>query len=100
MERPYLLHLKERTAFPEIVYECKQLIILTSMAFERTMLGDRLNLISEKHRSSRDFTLQALPQAFSQGSMVSCCGNCSMLPPRISSSVLNEVTSMTNSGAR
>jgi len=43
---------------------------------------------------------QACPQALNQGSMVGDCGSASMLPFWISSIVLNEVTSMTNSGIR
>jgi (1->4)-alpha-D-glucan 1-alpha-D-glucosylmutase len=63
MERLYVRLIKERPPFTEVVYECKQLIMWTSMASELNMLGHRLNLISEKHRSSRDFTLHALTQA-------------------------------------
>jgi (1->4)-alpha-D-glucan 1-alpha-D-glucosylmutase len=63
LERLYVRLIKERPPFTEIVYECKQLIMWTSMASELNMLGHRLNLISEKHRSSRDFTLHSLTQA-------------------------------------
>ncbi|HEY7647565.1 MAG TPA: malto-oligosyltrehalose synthase [Methylomirabilota bacterium] len=63
LERLYVRLIKERPPFTEIVYQCKQLIMWTSMASELNMLGHRLNLISEKHRSSRDFTLHSLTQA-------------------------------------
>ena len=52
-----------RPVFAEIVYESKRLVMETSMASEIGMLAYRLNRISERHRSSRDFTLQSLTQA-------------------------------------
>jgi len=63
MEQLYARLIKERPPFAEVVYESKQLIMLTSMASEMNMLGHRLNGISEKHRSSRDFTLLSLTRA-------------------------------------
>src|SRR5437870_12853470 len=56
-ERMYMRLLRQRPSFPEIVYQSKRLIMETSMAAELSMLGRRLDRISEKHRSSRDFTL-------------------------------------------
>ena len=55
--------LRERPSFPEIVYESKRSIMDTSMASELNLLAHRLNRISEKHRSSRDFTLGSLRRA-------------------------------------
>lgn len=63
MEHVYARLIKERPPFLEVVYECKRLVMETSMASELNMLGHRLNRISEKHRSSRDFTLRSLTQA-------------------------------------
>jgi (1->4)-alpha-D-glucan 1-alpha-D-glucosylmutase len=63
MERIYARLIKERPPFTEVVYQCKQLIMWTTMASELTMLGHRLDLISEQHRSSRDFTRLSLTQA-------------------------------------
>src|SRR5439155_11207297 len=60
MEQVYARLIKMRPPFSEIVYECKRLIMETSMASELNMLGHRLNRISEKHRDSRDFTLRSL----------------------------------------
>ena len=60
MEQVYARLIKVRPPFSEIVYECKRLIMETSMASELNMLGHRLNRISEKHRDSRDFTLRSL----------------------------------------
>jgi (1->4)-alpha-D-glucan 1-alpha-D-glucosylmutase len=63
MEEIYARLLRARPSFADIVYESKRLIMETSMASEVGMLAHRLNGISEKHRSSRDFTLQSLTQA-------------------------------------
>ncbi len=63
MEHFYARLIKERPPFTEVVYESKQLIMQTSMASELNMLANRLDGISEKHRSSRDFTLQSLTRA-------------------------------------
>jgi (1->4)-alpha-D-glucan 1-alpha-D-glucosylmutase len=63
MEQAYARLIKHRPAFTDIVRECKRLITETSMASELNVLGHRLNTISEKHRSSRDFTLGSLTRA-------------------------------------
>jgi (1->4)-alpha-D-glucan 1-alpha-D-glucosylmutase len=63
MEHFYTRLIKERPPFTEVVYEAKRLIMQTSMASEINMLAHRLNGISEKHRSSRDFTLLSLTRA-------------------------------------
>ncbi|HWN92786.1 MAG TPA: malto-oligosyltrehalose synthase, partial [Verrucomicrobiae bacterium] len=60
MERIYTRLLRQRPSFAEIVYRSKRLIMETSMAAELNTLGHRLDRISEKHRSSRDFTLVSL----------------------------------------
>jgi (1->4)-alpha-D-glucan 1-alpha-D-glucosylmutase len=51
------------TGFAEIAYQSKRLIMETSMASEVVMLAHRLNVISEKHRSTRDFTLGNITRA-------------------------------------
>jgi (1->4)-alpha-D-glucan 1-alpha-D-glucosylmutase len=63
METLYARLIKERPSFADIVYDAKLLLMRTSMASELNMLGHRLNRISEKHRSSRDFTLLSLTRA-------------------------------------
>ena len=63
MDQIYLRQIKTRPSFTDIVHECKRLITETSMASELNVLGHRLNTISEKHRSSRDFTLGSLTRA-------------------------------------
>ncbi|MBI2206358.1 MAG: malto-oligosyltrehalose synthase [Candidatus Rokubacteria bacterium] len=63
LERLYVRLLRQRVVFTELVYDAKRLIMETSMASELNVLGHRLNRISEKHRSSRDFTLRSLTRA-------------------------------------
>jgi (1->4)-alpha-D-glucan 1-alpha-D-glucosylmutase len=63
LEQVYARTIRVRPPFAEVVYECKRLIMETSMASEVNMLGHRLDRISEKHRSSRDFTLGSLTNA-------------------------------------
>ncbi|MBI2217952.1 MAG: malto-oligosyltrehalose synthase [Candidatus Rokubacteria bacterium] len=66
LEQLYTRLTHERVSFAEIVYTAKRVIMETSMASELNMLGHRLNRISEKHRSSRDFTLRSLIRALRQ----------------------------------
>ena len=66
MDRLYARLLKKHPSFSEIVHECKQLIIRISMASELNMLAHRLNVISEEHRTRRDFTLASLTRALGE----------------------------------
>jgi (1->4)-alpha-D-glucan 1-alpha-D-glucosylmutase len=52
-----------RSRFEELAYHSKQLIMRTSMASEINVLGHHLNLLSERNRRSRDFTLNSLTHA-------------------------------------
>ena len=63
VDRIYVRLLRQRPSFSEIVYQSKRLIMETSMAAELSMLGHRLDRVSEKHRFSRDFTLASLTRA-------------------------------------
>jgi len=63
IEQTYARTIRVRPPFAEVVHTCKRLIMENSMASEINMLGHRLNRISEKHRSSRDFTLGSLTTA-------------------------------------
>jgi (1->4)-alpha-D-glucan 1-alpha-D-glucosylmutase len=63
LEEIYARWLRERPSFAEIVYQSKRLIMETSMASEIAMLAHRLDELSERHRSSRDFTLGNLTLA-------------------------------------
>jgi (1->4)-alpha-D-glucan 1-alpha-D-glucosylmutase len=63
LEQVYARTIRVRPPFSEVVDTCKRLIMETSMASEINVLGHRLDRISEKHRSSRDFTLGSLTTA-------------------------------------
>jgi (1->4)-alpha-D-glucan 1-alpha-D-glucosylmutase len=63
IEQTYARTIRVRPPFAEVVHTCKRLIMENSMASEINMLGHRLDRISEKHRSSRDFTLGSLTTA-------------------------------------
>jgi len=63
MEETYSRFIGARLNFAELVYECKKLIIETTMSGEINVLGHRLARISEKHRISRDFTDRSLTSA-------------------------------------
>ena len=63
MRRLYTRLTGQRTSFGELTYQCKKLIMLTSMASELNVLAHALNDLSESDRRSRDFTLNGLRQA-------------------------------------
>ena len=44
----------------DLVYECKKLILQTSLASELNLLTNQLDRVSEHHRWSRDFTRESL----------------------------------------
>jgi (1->4)-alpha-D-glucan 1-alpha-D-glucosylmutase len=48
------------TSVPDLMYECKRLILTTSMSSELNVLARRLDRICQQHRHSRDFTLESL----------------------------------------
>ena len=50
-------------SFGEIAYQAKRFVMETAMASEIAVLAHRLNVISEKHRSTRDFTTGTLRRA-------------------------------------
>jgi (1->4)-alpha-D-glucan 1-alpha-D-glucosylmutase len=50
-------------SFAEIAYQAKRLVMETAMASEIAVLAHRLNVISEKHRSTRDFTAGTIRSA-------------------------------------
>ena len=66
MEHLYARLIKERPPFAEVVYESKHLVMRTAMPSELNMLAHRLDAMSEKHRSSRDFTLGSLTSALAE----------------------------------
>jgi (1->4)-alpha-D-glucan 1-alpha-D-glucosylmutase len=58
------------TAFHDVVYESKKLIIASSMASELNVLAHELNRMSEEDRLCRDFTLISLQEALRE--IVAC----------------------------
>lgn len=58
------------TAFNDVVYESKKLIIASSMASELNVLAHELNRMSEEDRLCRDFTLISLQEALRE--IVAC----------------------------
>lgn len=56
----YNRFVRERVDFRETVYASKMLIVRVSMASELVLLAHRLNRLAERHRWSRDFTLNSL----------------------------------------
>jgi (1->4)-alpha-D-glucan 1-alpha-D-glucosylmutase len=63
MTAAYTAFTGQRTAFPDLVYESKQLILRVSMSSELNVLGHALDRLSERNRYSRDFTLNSLTHA-------------------------------------
>jgi (1->4)-alpha-D-glucan 1-alpha-D-glucosylmutase len=62
-EDQYARFIAGRINFQETVYEKKKLVMQVAMASEINTLGHYLNRISEKHRHTRDFTLNSLTAA-------------------------------------
>ncbi len=52
--------------FAEIAYDCKKLILESSLAAELTVLARRLDRISEQHVYTRDFTRISLQEALTE----------------------------------
>ncbi len=59
----YAHAVKDGESFDELSYQCKQLIMESSMASELNVLGHQLDRLSERDRRCRDFTLNSLTQA-------------------------------------
>ena len=60
MARLYGRFIDERLNFREVAHQSKLLILRASMPSELMLLAHRLNRISERHRRTRDFTLNTL----------------------------------------
>ena len=54
------------SAFVDIAYECKKLILRTSLVAELTVLARRLDRISEQHIHTRDFTRFGLQETLAE----------------------------------
>jgi len=59
----YLGFTKHSVSYDDLIYQCKKLIMSTSMSGEINALGHQLNVLSERNRRSRDFTLNSLIHA-------------------------------------
>jgi (1->4)-alpha-D-glucan 1-alpha-D-glucosylmutase len=63
MRRIYARLTGRGDSFATLMYQCKKLIILSSLASEMNVLSHALNDLSESSRTSRDFTLNGLRKA-------------------------------------
>ncbi len=59
----YERFIRDRLSFEELAYEKKQLIMHVLMSSEINVLGHQVNLLSERDRRFRDFTLNSLTHA-------------------------------------
>jgi (1->4)-alpha-D-glucan 1-alpha-D-glucosylmutase len=59
----YKKFMRSNLSYQDVVYENKKLIMEVAMSSEVNTLGHYLNLISEKDRHTRDFTLNSLTHA-------------------------------------
>jgi (1->4)-alpha-D-glucan 1-alpha-D-glucosylmutase len=60
IEQLYTRFAKNSLHYDDLIYQCKKLIMTSSMAGEINALGHELNVLSERNRRSRDFTLNSL----------------------------------------
>lgn len=63
MDNVYARFLHHRPSFDDAMYDSKLAIMSASMSSEINVLGHRLNVLSERDRRSRDFTLNSLTHA-------------------------------------
>ncbi len=66
MDALYVRFIGQRVVYDDLVYHTKKLIMRASMSSEINVLGHQLNLLSEKDRQYRDFTLNSLTHAISE----------------------------------
>jgi (1->4)-alpha-D-glucan 1-alpha-D-glucosylmutase len=60
----------ETRPWRDVAYECRRLILETALAAELNVLARRLDLLSEQHRYTRDFTFASLHEALRE--VLSC----------------------------
>ncbi len=70
MDALYARFVGQRIVFEDLVYQTKKLIMRASMSSEINVLGHQLNLLSERDRQYRDFTLNSLTHAI--GEIIAC----------------------------
>lgn len=66
MDALYTRFVGQRIVFEDLVYLTKKLIMRASMSSEINALGHQLNLLSERDRHYRDFTLNSLTHAIGE----------------------------------
>lgn len=62
----YSKFIGRRDIFQDVLYEKKKLVMQVAMSGEVNTLGHHLNIISERHRHTRDFTLNSLTKAITE----------------------------------
>jgi (1->4)-alpha-D-glucan 1-alpha-D-glucosylmutase len=70
LEAVYSRFIHGRIEFRDLVYRCKQLVMEASMSSEISVLGHKLDRISEQNRLWRDLTLNSLTDAIRE--VVAC----------------------------
>jgi (1->4)-alpha-D-glucan 1-alpha-D-glucosylmutase len=70
MRRVYAKLTGRTESFDDVLYECKRLIMDTSMASELNVLAHMLDRVAESSRKSRDFTLNSLRDVITE--VVAC----------------------------
>ncbi|MCW5798601.1 MAG: Malto-oligosyltrehalose synthase [Nitrospira sp.] len=70
MDTLYQRFVGQRIVYEDLVYLTKKLIMRASMSSELNVLGHQLNLLSEKDRQYRDFTLNSLTHAITE--LIAC----------------------------
>lgn len=70
MDAVYQRFVGQRVVYDDLVYVTKKLIMRASMSSELNVLGHQLNLLSEKDRQYRDFTLNSLTHAITE--LIAC----------------------------
>ena len=66
LDKIYSRFIKDDIRFEDLVYESKKLIMAIALSSEINTLGHQINLLSERNRRSRDFTLNSLIHAVSE----------------------------------
>jgi (1->4)-alpha-D-glucan 1-alpha-D-glucosylmutase len=59
-EQTYTRFTKQSLPYEDLIYHSKKLIMISSMSGEINALGHELNVLAERNRRSRDFTLNSL----------------------------------------
>jgi (1->4)-alpha-D-glucan 1-alpha-D-glucosylmutase len=62
----YLRFTSHGREFPDVVYDCKKLVLRALMSGEQNVMARKLDRISEQHRWSRDFTLNSLGRVLAE----------------------------------